>query len=212
MRAAHSIKGAARIVRVDPAVEVAHAMEDYFVAAQKGLLQLTPDDVDVMLRGVDLLGRISAATKNPLTDWRSFESSVQDVVAELKRVLAGEPASRGPLAAPPGQAAAPSDQATRVPQSTAAVIAIPEVLDVAAAERARCELLAALDAGSRALRIDLAATRDLDVMGVAFLAAARRHVSAQHGASLRLHPVSAEMQTILQITGLDATARETASL
>ena len=36
MRAAHSIKGAARIVGVGPAVELAHAMEDAFVAAQEG--------------------------------------------------------------------------------------------------------------------------------------------------------------------------------
>ncbi|MFN5756959.1 MAG: Hpt domain-containing protein, partial [Planctomycetia bacterium] len=31
MRAAHSLKGAARIVGLDPAVRVAHAMEDCFV-------------------------------------------------------------------------------------------------------------------------------------------------------------------------------------
>ena len=34
MRAAHSIKGAARIVRIDHAVRLAHAMEDLLVAAQ----------------------------------------------------------------------------------------------------------------------------------------------------------------------------------
>src|SRR5438309_10953201 len=68
MRAAHSIKGAARVVGVDPAVSVAHVMEDCFVAAQKGALSLSPADVDVLLRGVDLLGKISEATKDPGTD------------------------------------------------------------------------------------------------------------------------------------------------
>ena len=38
MRAAHSLKGAARIVGLDAAVRVAHAMEDCLVAAQKGEL------------------------------------------------------------------------------------------------------------------------------------------------------------------------------
>ena len=38
MRAAHSIKGAARIVQLDPVVTVAHAMEDCFLAAQEGRL------------------------------------------------------------------------------------------------------------------------------------------------------------------------------
>ena len=36
MRAAHSLKGAARIVNLNAAVKVAHAMEDCFVAAQRG--------------------------------------------------------------------------------------------------------------------------------------------------------------------------------
>ena len=36
MRAAHSLKGAARIVGLDAAVRVAHALEDNFVAAQRG--------------------------------------------------------------------------------------------------------------------------------------------------------------------------------
>ena len=34
MRAAHSIKGAARIIDLDPVVQLAHAMEDCFVAVQ----------------------------------------------------------------------------------------------------------------------------------------------------------------------------------
>ena len=90
MRAAHSIKGAARIVQVAPAVEVAHVMEDCFVAAQKGNLVITPDDVDVLLKGVDLLARISAASREPATDWSRFQGAVQGLVVELKGVLAGE--------------------------------------------------------------------------------------------------------------------------
>ena len=42
MRAAHSIKGAAAIVGLDLMVQLAHAMEDAFVAAQHKLLELTP--------------------------------------------------------------------------------------------------------------------------------------------------------------------------
>ena len=59
MRAAHSIKGAARIVRVDLAVDVAHIIEDCFVAAQRGELLIQPADVDVLLQGIDLLVRIA---------------------------------------------------------------------------------------------------------------------------------------------------------
>ena len=42
MRAAHSLKGAARVVGLDAAVRVAHAMEDCLVAAQKGRSRCSP--------------------------------------------------------------------------------------------------------------------------------------------------------------------------
>jgi two-component system sensor histidine kinase and response regulator WspE len=42
MRAAHSLKGAARIVGMDAGVSVAHVMEDCLVAAQEGRLLLRP--------------------------------------------------------------------------------------------------------------------------------------------------------------------------
>jgi len=59
MRAAHSIKGAARMVDIDAGVKLAHAMEDCFVAAQDGRLQLQPQHIDRLLQGVDQLIAIS---------------------------------------------------------------------------------------------------------------------------------------------------------
>lgn len=117
MRAAHSIKGAARIVQVAPAVEVAHVMEDCFVAAQKGTLVITPDDVDVMLKGVDLLARISAASRDPGTDWSHFQGAVQGLVVELKGVLAGE-RSTSP-ASPPTHSGSPLPVPSPVPSPVA---------------------------------------------------------------------------------------------
>jgi len=61
MRAAHSIKGAARIVGVQAGVDVAHAMEDCFVAAQTGRLRLGATEIDTLLGGVDLLFRTTLA-------------------------------------------------------------------------------------------------------------------------------------------------------
>jgi len=59
MRASHSLKGAARIVNIQPVVTLAHALEDCFVAAQKGKIKLEQPDFDVLLRGVDLLAKLS---------------------------------------------------------------------------------------------------------------------------------------------------------
>ncbi len=76
MRAAHSLKGAARIVGLDAGVDVAHAMEDCFVAAQEGRLRLARAHIDLMLRGLDLLLHIG-----------SEESALAGEDAEVSRFL-----------------------------------------------------------------------------------------------------------------------------
>ncbi|WP_323156004.1 hybrid sensor histidine kinase/response regulator [Pseudomonas alvandae] len=59
MRAAHSLKGAARIVGVDAGVSVAHVMEDCLVSAQERRLVLRAEHIDALLQGTDLLTRIA---------------------------------------------------------------------------------------------------------------------------------------------------------
>src|SRR5450830_359881 len=61
MRAAHSLKGAARIISLNAGVNVAHVMEDCFVLAQQGKLQLRRRQLDALFKGVDLLVRIANA-------------------------------------------------------------------------------------------------------------------------------------------------------
>jgi len=70
MRAAHSLKGAARIVNLDPAVKVAHALEDCFVAAQKGEIVIQPEAVDGLLQGVDMLTQIARVPEADASAWR----------------------------------------------------------------------------------------------------------------------------------------------
>lgn len=61
MRAAHSLKGAARIITLNAGVNVAHVMEDCFVLAQQGKLSLRRRQIDALFKGVDLLVRIANA-------------------------------------------------------------------------------------------------------------------------------------------------------
>jgi two-component system sensor histidine kinase and response regulator WspE len=58
MRAAHSLKGAARIIGLQDGVDIAHVMEECFVAAQRRELTLSALHVDELLKGVDLLLRV----------------------------------------------------------------------------------------------------------------------------------------------------------
>ena len=69
MRAAHSIKGAAAIVGLDLVVQLAHAMEDAFVAAQNRLLELSPARIDVLLAGVDVILQVSAQSEAKVAAW-----------------------------------------------------------------------------------------------------------------------------------------------
>src|SRR5262249_60360416 len=59
MRAAHSIKGAARIVGIEPAVRLAHALEDAMVSAQHGKIRPRAADIDLCLRAADVLAGLA---------------------------------------------------------------------------------------------------------------------------------------------------------
>ncbi|WP_206047146.1 chemotaxis protein CheA, partial [Noviherbaspirillum denitrificans] len=69
MRAAHSLKGAARIVNLDDVERLAHAMEDCFVAAQKDKLKLNKQRIDRLLAAVDLIGRIARLSEAEAPAW-----------------------------------------------------------------------------------------------------------------------------------------------
>ncbi|MGH8391209.1 MAG: chemotaxis protein CheA, partial [Pseudomonas sp.] len=81
MRAAHSLKGAARIVGVDAGVSVAHVMEDCLVSAQESRLYLLPEHIDALLQGTDLLMRIATPgnTVGP--------ADIESYVALMERLL-----------------------------------------------------------------------------------------------------------------------------
>ena len=81
MRAAHSLKGAARIVGVDAGVSVAHVMEDCLVSAQEGRLYLRAEHIDALLQGTDLLMRIATPSQAPQP------ADIESYVALMARLL-----------------------------------------------------------------------------------------------------------------------------
>ena len=108
MRAAHSIKGAARIVNLDAAVDVAHKIEDVFEIirrdpaplkdrsfdGQLAAASLAPEFrqqntlcgllADLMLAGVDLLGRIAETPENEVDQWSGERrSEIDTFLAQL---------------------------------------------------------------------------------------------------------------------------------
>ena len=81
MRAAHSIKGAARMVGVDVVVGIAHVMEDCFVAAQASSITLSAPCIDVLLKGVDVISDIAEGQDTGLTD-----SEIKDLTDNLEKI------------------------------------------------------------------------------------------------------------------------------
>lgn len=81
MRAAHSIKGGARIVQLEAVVKLAHAMEDCFVAVEEKQLSLERNCIDILLKGVDVFYEISHIAETELKNWLSKNSKVLEALA-----------------------------------------------------------------------------------------------------------------------------------
>ena len=127
MRAAHSIKGAARVVDLPLVVGLAHAMEDIFVAAQQGKIILGQEHIDRLLNGMDLCTEIADQSDSELPAWFSAqEKPVKDLEEIFRKIAAGQMPVAAPAAAPqtaprataPGAAPA-SPKATAAPATPA---------------------------------------------------------------------------------------------
>jgi two-component system sensor histidine kinase and response regulator WspE len=129
MRAAHSIKGAARIVALDAAVKLAHVMEDCFVAAQAHTITLGSDDVDVLLGGADLLLNLSQVEQEELNHWLAEHN--QEIQTTQRAISAILTPGAAPISDTGGGAGAPRPQhsstpANPEPQKQAIAIALQE--------------------------------------------------------------------------------------
>ena len=144
MRAAHSLKGAARIVGIDNGVSVAHVMEDCLVSAQEKRLLLRPEHIDALLQGTDLLMRIATPANAPQAP------DIEAYVALMGRLL--DPSTPPAVASPPMaelQMQAPSAPIeTPPPAPMPAVDTAPETSDPAPRKNKRTT-----EGGERVLRV-----------------------------------------------------------
>jgi len=131
MRAAHSLKGAARIVGLDAAVRVSHVMEDCFVIAQGGGLVLCREIVDALLAGIDLLRQIAQTPEQEVSLWeKERRLVVEQVIASIQATMRCElpAASRSAEEILTSRSPASSESATETPESTASAIQPPHSL------------------------------------------------------------------------------------
>ena len=149
MRAAHSIKGAARVVGIDIVVGLAHEMEDAMVRVQKGLEACTPARVDQLLQATDLLTSLRALTQEDVSAWSGKHAG--DINALVTALAA--PATAATPTPGPVIAAEPS------PHGTSAESAITDMVPAPVAPQAQAPMPAVAEpAATRARPADAPAS------------------------------------------------------
>jgi two-component system sensor histidine kinase and response regulator WspE len=113
MRAAHSLKGAARIVGLDAGVRITHAMEDCFVAAQQGRIILRQEHIDELLRGVDLLQQMARTTEEDMDRWEAQKLAEVAVFLDALNRAVASPAVAQEVGPAPVDTGRPQDESLR---------------------------------------------------------------------------------------------------
>ncbi len=114
MRAAHSVKGAARIVGLDPAVTLAHAMEDVLEQARTGEQTLSSAAIDRLLSGNDVFQGLAAAHTGDIPDaLRRQAGGIESLARRMRAALDGE-SDEEPEVACPGRV--PGGEPRETPQ------------------------------------------------------------------------------------------------
>lgn len=97
MRAAHSLKGAARVIGLSPFVEVAHVCEDILVAAQNGQTELVSADYDLLMEAAGHLKAMAEQAGSSFDPWFAENRVPIDLLHEnLVRRTKGEPRKDSP--------------------------------------------------------------------------------------------------------------------
>lgn len=208
MRAAHSIKGAAKLVGLPAAVEVAHVIEDCFVAARAGRLAMTSGLVDVLLEGVDLLGRV-AQFDVPI-ELQVSGPLVAATVQKIVQATSVAPASTAVrVAAPASPSSAPHNAArasklvpthVQPPPASADVFRLPAALDSSWVRATHREIAAELKRGG-VIELDLNEVSQIDPLGLALMTLVARRGGGTDS-SLHLRNVPAKFDRLLRAVGL----------
>jgi chemotaxis protein histidine kinase CheA len=205
MRAAHSIKGAARIVGIETAVRIAHAIEDCFSTAKGQCAALTSDAVDVLLQGVDALQRAASLDPDPSMSEQAVQSLIDQLTATRE---GGARRPRGPSVqdSPVSRCAVqPAGSASALPE---AHLVLPATLDAGSVAWVREEFLEILRREPNRIRLDFSGVSVISVEGLSLLVSLARQIAGMDPAiGIDGEGISAPVGILLRATGLDGAFR-----
>ncbi len=192
MRAAHSIKGAARIVGLEKAVRVAHVLEDCLTAAKEKRITLQSAAIDVLLQGVDALQRICLFQPGAPSGLTNLDELLERIVG----VRDGRTPSSGQesldTATSPTSAAEPGEL----------VINLPPVLDDEAAEYLRKRMDGAFREKFGRMCLDFTGVNFVSAQALAVLISLLRQDSGTHS-MWAVRGVGGEIARLLRVSGLE---------
>ena len=96
MRAAHSIKGSARVVGCEVIIHLAHALEDCFVAVQNKKLELNDNIIDLILQADDMLARLGHVHIEEVYPWLEKEQGQIEKLAQTLTEIISQAAPSQP--------------------------------------------------------------------------------------------------------------------
>ncbi len=199
MRAAHSIKGAARIVGLEEVVRVAHAMEDCFTDAKDNPTSLS-GAVDVLLEGLDAIQRCCVPQPESKRDQSRIDSLLERIASTRKPMLM--PVVDRPVRTLTSiQAANLHTDQTLSPERR---FLLPADLDEVAAARLRTQLCDALRQGALHVRLDFTQVDHVSASALAVLMSFTRE-AARTAPTLVIivDGIAGSLAAFAHVTGLD---------
>lgn len=193
MRAAHSIKGAAKIVGLPAAVQVAHAIEDCFVAARKGQAEMSSGLVDVLLEGIDLLARAADVDDSGHV---ALDADDPKVAQNASRIAAAMRVAPQPAPA----SVAGARNVPSLPKRTLQLHA-PARLDGAWAAAHRDRIRAQLNETASTIQLDLTDVSTIDVAGLGFLSLVASASNTAGEQVVRIQGARPEIERLLCAAG-----------
>lgn len=195
MRAAHSIKGAARIVGLEEAVRVAHVLEDCFLAAKEKRITLQSAAVDVLFQGVDALQKICSPQCDTAPETRTLDSLIQRIVSirDGKATLPIEGHAATMPEPPPAVEFHSADEQ---------LITLPSDLDDAVAEQLRARLCQAIRDQSSRICLDFTCVDRVSAQALSVLVSLVRHATGTPSL-LAVRGVRGDLARLMRISGLN---------
>lgn len=87
MRAAHSLKGAARIVDLSLISRLAHALEDFFISLQNNPMEIQENQINELFNAIDFFAKLSQIPYNTIQSWiKTNSNEIESIIQNFSTI------------------------------------------------------------------------------------------------------------------------------